>query len=273
MRAVASLLLLALLSSGAIAAGFPPPEPVAEIRVPADLTGEHLPWPVRAEFAAPTDRYPHGILGRIPGWGGLVVDLQVCRDCDDSIRQVRIDLPESRVFEDIAPRLWDITGDGRPEIVAVESDAERGARLTVWEAGMGDDDSGPVVALRAATPFIGTRFRWLAPLGAADFTGDGVAEITYVEKPHLDRVLKLVALKGDRLVEIARLEGVTNHAIGEETIYGGIRLCGNGPEIIAFSADRLSVLAIRLQEGELVPWILGPTVDHGILEEALTCPR
>ena len=50
------------------------------------------------------------------------------------MRQLRIDLPERRVFEYIAPRLWDITGDDRPEIVAVESDAEQGARLTVWEA-------------------------------------------------------------------------------------------------------------------------------------------
>ena len=248
-----------------------PPQPASEGPAPATLPEGHLPWPVRAEFVAPTDRYPHGILGRIPGWGGLLVDLKLCRDCDENTRQLRIDLPDNRVFEDIAPRLWDIAGDGRPEIVVVESDAEQGARLAVWEVGSEAGSSSPLLALRAATPFIGTRFRWLAPLGAADFTGDGVAEIAYVEKPHLDRVLRLVAFRGDQLIEVARLDGVTNHTIGEETIHGGIRHCDGGPEIVAFSADREAILAIRLEEGKLVPRVLGPAGSDGIPRELLTC--
>lgn len=219
---------------------------------------------------APTDRYPHGVLGRIPGWGALAVDLKLCGDCDDSMRQIRIELPENRVFEDIAPRLWDITGDGRPEIVAVESDADLGARLTVWEARTGVDDA-PVVSLLAATPFIGTRFRWLAPLGAADFTGDGVAEIAFVEKPHLDKVLRLVTLQGDRLVEVAHLEGVTNHAIGGERIHGGIRLCDGQSEIVAQSADRSAVLAVRFEDGQLSARVLGSAGDEAIRDRLQGC--
>ena len=261
---------LALLSPGAAGAGGPPPQPVTEWLMPAHLPDGHQPWPVRAEFVAPTDRYPHGILGRIPGWGGLVIDLQLCGACDHSMRQVRIDLPENRVFEDIAPRLWDITGDGRPEIVAVESDAEQGARLTVWEARTGEDNA-LVVSLLAATPFIGTRFRWLAPVEAADFTGDGVAEIAYVETPHRARILRLVTLRGNRLEEIAHLEGVTNHAIGEERIHGGIRICHGQPEIIAQSADRSDVLIVRLEDGQLSARVVGSAADEGIWDQLQSC--
>ena len=58
-------------------------------------------------------------------------------------------------------------------MIVVESHAAR-ARLAVWGAG----------GRLAAIPFIGTRFRWLAPLGAADLDGDGRVEIAYAETPH-----------------------------------------------------------------------------------------
>jgi hypothetical protein len=125
--------------------------------------------------------------------------------------------------------------------------------------------------VKASTPFIGTRFRWLAPVGAADFTGDGVAEIAYVEKPHLDRVLRLVTLQGDKLVEIARLEGVTNHAIGEERLHGGIQHCDDQPEIILQSGDRSDVAAIHYEEGALISRVLGPASDEEVWERALGC--
>lgn len=267
----AGLALLIVLQPVTIAAEARPPQPVSEAPAPANLPEGHPPWPVRAEFVAPTDRYPHGILGRIPRWGGLLVSLKLCAGCDENTRQLRIDLPDNRVFEDIAPRLWDIDGDGRPEIVVVESDAEQGARLAVWEVGSEAANGSPLLKFRAATAFIGTRFRWLAPLGAADFTGDGLAEIAYVEKPHLDRVLRLVALRGDRLIEVARLEGVTNHTIGEEKINGGIRWCDGLPEIVVLSADRGAVVAVRLKKGELVPRVIGPAGGDGVQREALNC--
>jgi len=245
------------------------PSPMTEQPAPGDLPDGHAPWPVRAEYVGPTDRYPHGILGRITGWGGLVVDLQICPACEPV--RAQINLPEARVFEDLAPRLWDVTGDGRPEVVVIESDAEFGARLVALEAKAGATGDELLLQLRAATPFIGTRFRWLAPVGAADFTGDGVAEIAYVETPHLGRILRLVTLDGDRLVEIAHLEGVTNHAIGEEHLDGGIRVCDGRPEIIARSADRSQVLGIRYEEGVLIPRVLGPADEASIWERALAC--
>lgn len=221
--------------------------------------------PVAAAFAAPTDRYPHGILGGLPTWGTLVADL---RD-ETGTHRGRIDLPASRVFEDVAPRLWDVTGDGLAEVVVVESDLALGSRLTAWAAVSGE--SGPTLALRAVTPFIGTRFRWLAPLGAADLDGDGRIEVAYVETPHRGRTLHVVTLADEAFAEVASLPGVTNHAIGEEAIAGGIRHClGRSPEIVALSADRMLVLAVRLDDGQLVPETLGAVSDLAV-EDALAC--
>ena len=88
-------------------------------------------WPVSASYAEPANRYDHNIMGRIRGWSRLAVDVAPCSTCSSEVSRIRIDQPQSRVFEDFAPRLWDITGDGRPEIVVVESDLSMGSRLAV----------------------------------------------------------------------------------------------------------------------------------------------
>jgi hypothetical protein len=43
----------------------------------------------------------------------------------------------------------------------------------------------------ASTPWIGQRFRWLAPVAAADLDGDGAMELAYVDRPHLARTLRV----------------------------------------------------------------------------------
>lgn len=175
---------------------------------------------VSARFSDPTGRYPHNVLGDICGWGTL----EITR-ADGTVR--RIVLPTERVFEDIAPRLWDATGDGRPEVVVVEADADRGARLVVQGA----------QGLIAASDFIGTRFRWLAPLGVVP--GQGIA---WVETPHLGRTLRLGRIEGERIKVQASLPGVTAHRIGDETISGGVRPCDGA--IVALTPDWARVLRI-----------------------------
>ena len=184
-RALSAILCLALITSASA-------EPVA---------------PLSAQFIEPTNRYPHNVLGDLPGFGALEVRLA-------GGTSLRLVLPESRVFEDISPRLWDIDGDGIPEIVVVESDQRLGARLTAWTVQRTADGTHTVV-LRAAGDFIGTRFRWLAPVGMADFTGDGRPEIAYVAMPHLAHRLVLVRLDGARFLPVAQLDGISNHRIGE----------------------------------------------------------
>ena len=182
---------------------------------------------VAATLVLPTDRYDHAVLGDALEWGGLRLKV--------GSRSITITLPENRVFEDIEARLSDVTGDGAPEVIVVETDLNLGASLAIY---------GPEGKI-AATDFIGQSNRWLAPAGSADFDGDGRIEIAYVDRPHLRKDLVFVRLDGDRLVETLRLPGLTNHRIGDDFISGGVRDCGAGPELILASPDWSRLMRVR----------------------------
>ncbi|MEM9476671.1 MAG: VCBS repeat-containing protein [Pseudomonadota bacterium] len=207
-----------------------------------------------ARYAEPTNRYPHAVLGDDVEFGTLVLEIAGGPD-------LRLTLPETSVFEDVAPRLADLDGDGAPEVVTVESDQTRGARLAVY----GTD------GLIAATPHIGTRFRWLAPIGIADLDRDGAVEIAYVDRPHLAKTLRIVRFDGDRLTPVGDSEGFTNHRIGEPDIGGGIRDCGDGPEMIVASRNWQTVMSVRFIAGAIISRPLGPYVDRSSFAAALDC--
>lgn len=204
-----------------------------------------------ARYAEPTARYAHGVLGDAVEWGALVMRT-------DAGRALTLRLPRVRVFEDTAPRLADLDGDGRAEVVAVESDLARGARLSVYGS----------AGLIAATPFIGRPYRWLAPAGVADLDGDGRVELAYVDRPHLVRRLRIWRLEGGALREIAALDGVTNHRIGDREISGGLRDCGTGPELVLLSPDWTRIVAVTM------PGPAGRDLganDPAALADALAC--
>lgn len=230
---------------------------------PVPAAGYRLPWPQSARLSGPTDRYSHDVLGGIPRWTDLGLRAQPCATCDQAATGQTIRLPETLVFEDTGPRLWDVTGDATPEIVVVESDLRKGARLTVWSY---DTNLTRI----AVTPHIGRANRWLAPLGVGDFNADGQPDIAYVDRPHLARELVIVTVKGKRLVELARMGGVTNHRIGESVISGGVRNCGQGAEAILANADWSEVMAVRMDGARLVARSLGPLARNSF-SRALAC--
>lgn len=195
-----------------------------------------------AEFADPTRRYPHGVLGDDEEWGALVLRVDQCPECARvKAQEVTIRLPDHRVFEDLAPRLFDLP-DGRRLVAVVESDAKKGARLSIYGVG----------GLVTAGPFIGRANRWLAPAGIGDMDGDGRIEIAYVDRPHLAKTLRLFRLdKGDQLVELDSLAGVSNHRIGWDFIVGGLRDCGAGPEMVLASGDWTRIVAVRFDGAAL----------------------
>lgn len=202
------------------------------------------PNPIRAVYATPTDRYPHDIMGTLSAHTDLIVDLDPCPQCGDWPDRLAIRLPENLVFEDFAPRLLDLDGDRRAEIVVVESDQTKGARLAVW--GVVGAAGTAQLQRMATTDFIGTRFRWLAPIGAADFDGDGTIEIAYVEKPHLDKILHIVRPEGAHLKRIASVQGVTNHAIGQEQVQSRIETCAGVPTIFALDESGQLIVSIQM---------------------------
>lgn len=221
-----------------------------------------LLWPVAgaaadiasARYTDRTDRYPHGVLGDQIEWGALEITLT------DGTRQ-RIVLPDEQVFEDLEPRLADVDLDGDLEVVVVESHASLGARLAIFDAD----------GLVAATPNIGTRFRWLAPIAIADLDGDGAVEIAYIDRPHLAKTLRVWRFADGALEQIASQTGLTNHRIGEDFISGGLRDCGDGPEMIVATGNWSSVVSVQLKDGALVERTLGAFAGQASITDALAC--
>lgn len=209
---------------------------------------------VTARYADPTERYGHRVLGTGGEWGALVLGL-----ADGETR--RITLPQHLVFEDIAPRLADLDGDGAAEVIVVESSLTQGARLAVY---------GPEGRI-AATPHIGTRNRWLAPVGAADLDGDGEVEIAYIDRPHLAQVLRIWRFRDGVLGHVADVPGLTNHKIGWDVIPGGIRACGEAPEIITAARGWQHVVATRYRGGKAVSVVIGDYSGPETLDAALAC--
>ncbi len=141
---------------------------------------------LKASYTQPTTRYAHGVLGDNIEYGALKIEIANPADqCTDETETQEAVLPESMVFEDLQPRLIDLDGDQHPEIITVESSDTEGARLAIWGV-----KSGELQRL-AATPYIGRAFRWLAPIGAADFDADGHMEIAYIDRPHLAQTLRI----------------------------------------------------------------------------------
>ena len=209
---------------------------------------------IAARYTDPTDRYPHGVLGDRLEWGALELTLS-------NGSQRRSVLPRDRVFEDLEPRLADVDLDGDLEVISIESHQLQGARLAIYDA------SGLV----AANPYIGTRFRWLAPVAIADLDEDGAIEIAYVDRPHLAKILRVWRFSDSRLFQVASLQGVTNHKIGENFISGGLRDCGAGPEMVVASRNWGSIVSVKLNATELVARELGPFEGPQSFTTALAC--
>ncbi|WP_170557991.1 FG-GAP repeat domain-containing protein [Ruegeria atlantica] len=206
-----------------------------------------------ARFIEPTTRYAHGVLGDNIEYGALELTV------NDEVFTVR--LPPDRVFEDLAPRLADVDADGKSEVIVVESHNQTGAQLAIYNS------RGEKIA---ATPHIGTRYRWLAPVGAADLDGDGNVEIAYVDRPHLAKTLRIWRFADGELTEIASLPNLTNHRIGEDYISGGLRNCSGTPELILASGNWKRIVSVSYENG----WAetdLAPFTGPKSLKRALTC--
>lgn len=206
-----------------------------------------------AYFAQPVTRYAHGVLGDAVEWGTLILD---------GAKHV---LSPSSVFEDLKPRLADIDGDGAPEAVVIESHASKGAQLAIYRR------DGARLVKHASTPYIGTRFRWLAPAGIADFDGNGTLDFAYVDRPHLAKTLRIWSYENGRLREIAAIGGLTNHRIGEDFISGGLRVCNGEPEIVTADQGWSRVIGTRFLDGQWVSRVLARNTGTSAFARAMRC--
>ncbi len=211
-----------------------------------------------AGYYSPTTEYAHGVLGDDVEYKGLLIMRPTALGAIPSMSE----LPSGMVYEDVAPRCGDLDGDGDHDVVTVISDAVGGARLAVYV-------NGPRHAIE--TPPIGRRFRWLAPAGIADFDGDGQNDVAYVETPHLGGILKVWTMRNGTLAQIASMGGFSNHRIGEEFITGGVRDCGDGPELVLPNFNWTQLMVVRWNSNGLAAHAIASTIDTGTISRALAC--
>ena len=159
----------------------------------------------RAWLAEPSDRYVHGVLGDKIEAGSVVIEAR-----DGKQHSVR--LKTDAVFEDLEPRITDLDGDGHDEIIVVKSYLKRGSALAVIAEHRGK------YQIVAETPPLGGPHRWLDPVGVADFTGDGKADIALVRQPHVIGVLEMWSWRDGRLRKAAEFPGAANHIAGTRAI-------------------------------------------------------
>ncbi len=176
-----------------------------------------------AWFSDPTDRYRHNPFGGRHHPATLTVSTS-------DLLVLRLPLPKDSVFEDRKPRIVDVDGDGRDEVVVIRGYLHKGAALAVAVA------QGRSLAIIAETPPIGRPFRWLNPAGFADFDGDGKTDIALVVTPHIGGILQIWTYRERRLIKLGSLEDVSNHVMGS--------LHMDLSAVADFNADGIADLAI-----------------------------
>lgn len=194
-----------------------------------------------AWYVAPTTRYAHGILGDAIEAGGLRVELA-------SGAQTTLSLPDDQVFEDRTPRLADLDGDGRTEIITIRSSTRLGGSVAVYGV------RGEALVELGATPYIGRSNRWLNIAGIADFTGQGGLQVAFVETPHIGGTLKLAAFHGNAMQVVAQIGGFSNHGIRsrEQRLSAVADVDGDGlMDIILPNARRDQILAVTFRPSVL----------------------
>lgn len=243
------------------------------LAAPALGCDDHDPPPdakeVRAEgrgiasaiFTDATAIYGHGVLGDRIEAGALRVRSHALQPCPNHV----VRLGGEAVFEDVTPRIADVTGDGLNDVIVVETRLDSGASLAVYGL------KGGALTKLGSTPHIGRRNRWLAPAGIADFDSDGVKDVAYVETPHIGGTLRIWSFAGGNPRQLASAPGFSNHRIGENFITGGVRDCGDGPELVLPSADWAHTRLARLSGGAIEVETIAGGATAQTIGRALAC--
>jgi hypothetical protein len=178
-----------------------------------------------AWLTGPTTRYAHGALGDEIEASGFEVT--------HGGKTMAFALDDARVFEDLRVRLVQLDGDKAPEAVVIRSHLQRGAAIAVYNI------AAAGITLQAESTDIGRANRWLNIVGFGDFTGRGGVEIAAVVMPHLSGSLRVYRLQSGQVVEVARLDGYTNHINGTRDLDLAKVTDRNGDGVVDITLPRL----------------------------------
>lgn len=157
-----------------------------------------------AQYALPTFKYTHGILGDEIEAELLVVVV------DSMFYEYK--LPDNYVFEDIRPRLYDVDGDAELEFICIRTHISQGAAIAIYKIMDGR------LLEYAHVPEIGTAYRWLNIVAIHDLDDDGVVELVWIETPHIGGILKVARMNEGVLQVLTEKSQYSNHAIGERNL-------------------------------------------------------
>ena len=171
-----------------------------------------------AWLAKPTTRYAHAVIGDGVEAGALVV-------VGTSSRRYRFDLPRNEVFEDRFPRIADLDGDGKGEVVVIQSNRRGGGSIAIYGL------VGQALKLKFRTPPIGRSYRWLNPVGIADFDGDGRRMSPWSKRPIL-----VVSCRSGHSPAISR--NSSRQRAASPTIGSARAFCGRPGSPISMGTER-----------------------------------
>lgn len=196
-----------------------------------------------AWYARPTTRYQHGVLGDKVEGGSLVVEADGQR--------LEFLLASNRVFEDIVPRLADLDGDNRTEVITIQSSSTAGAAVVIYGL------RGGKITELAKSDFIGTSNRWLNIAGIANYRNEEDSkQIVWVETPHIGGKIHMGIFDGEKFIVAGpddfkwpRGKAVmSNHAIGsrDQSLSVTVDIDGDDKlELILPGADRKGMWMVR----------------------------
>ncbi len=230
----------------------PPPASAKRLEGSQVVRGQKdIAW---AWLGSPTARYPHKALGSAIHAATLHV---LAPTPQGTPQELVYRLPFNRVFEDLTVRLVDLDGDGRDEMIVIESDALRGSSVVVLglrelPAKTKVKNAMGISEIARSAPTGGT-FYWLNPVGVADFDGDGRLDIASVTTPHVGGTLNLYHYRPPLLEPFANVMDVSNHRMGdpEQDLAVIVHLPGLRPTVIVPDMSLKALHALRWEASDV----------------------
>lgn len=193
---------------------------------------------VYAQYAKPTEKYGHGILGDKIEAEQLVVVV-------DSVFY-ELTLPSEFAFEDICPRLYDVDGDEELEFITIRTNVSQGAGIAIYK--IMDEQ----LVEYAYVPEIGTTNRWLNIVAINDLDNDGIVELVWIQTPHIGGILKAAKIKPGTLKVLAEKAQYSNHAIGERNLCLSILTVQSNQKVFYVpSQSRNKIVGFTFKNNEL----------------------
>lgn len=172
--------------------------------LPEKEISKSLDFRVYAQYAMPTEKYDHGILGDQIEAEQLVVVV------DEVFYEYK--LPDDYVFEDIRPRLYDVDGDSELEFICIRTNINQGAGIAIYKIIDGE------LQEYAFVPDIGRSYRWLNIVAINDLDNNGTVDLVWIETPHIGGILKVASIEAGRLQVLSETSQYSNHKIGERNL-------------------------------------------------------